>query len=200
MGFAASKIMVETANKCPVCWDTLQNPCVMESCQHQFCQACLDLWLEDHAVCPYCRTRSDSYLTPDSISVPITDPAANILPDLALLNLGEANTICGICYEAQDGDEEMIQCRVCWTMFHTSCLDEEVAIPVEGYLCSDCTDSDYCNFCFLHEDEDGNTEMVECRECRDKFHTSCAEKENPGDGQEDEDGYICNICERLTGH
>lgn len=42
---------------CPICFNQFQTSDMrMTPCSHQFCQTCLDEWLEDHNTCPICRT------------------------------------------------------------------------------------------------------------------------------------------------
>eukprot|EP00045_Choanoeca_perplexa_P017786 m.266910 g.266910 ORF g.266910 m.266910 type:complete len:368 (-) comp17631_c0_seq2:3394-4497(-) len=41
--------------ECPICLDATQVPIQLTKCQHVFCQACVERWLESNHSCPVCR-------------------------------------------------------------------------------------------------------------------------------------------------
>ncbi|CAG5124264.1 unnamed protein product [Candidula unifasciata] len=47
----------DSENECCVCMD--RKACIMLSCCHEFCEACIDSWTKDqqHSNCPLCRSR-----------------------------------------------------------------------------------------------------------------------------------------------
>ncbi|BFZ05010.1 hypothetical protein BsWGS_08049 [Bradybaena similaris] len=47
----------DTENECCVCMD--RKACIMLSCCHEFCEACIDSWTKDqqHSNCPLCRSQ-----------------------------------------------------------------------------------------------------------------------------------------------
>lgn len=40
---------------CPICHNDNINRWVKTSCNHDFCQECIERWLKDHKTCPICR-------------------------------------------------------------------------------------------------------------------------------------------------
>jgi len=35
--------------------DIIQSECMVTKCGHKYCGKCINQWLENNSVCPYCR-------------------------------------------------------------------------------------------------------------------------------------------------
>lgn len=42
--------------ECPICYETFKTGYATD-CEHVFCTSCLENWMRDNSVCPYCRAR-----------------------------------------------------------------------------------------------------------------------------------------------
>ena len=47
---------VEEPIVCPICLDEIEENSAITTCKHVFHEDCLNMWLEEHTDCPYCRT------------------------------------------------------------------------------------------------------------------------------------------------
>jgi len=59
--------------QCLICWDEVDNLHVT-SCNHHFCQACINKWLESHDNCPYCRSQLK-----ETVETTITEEVSSFL-------------------------------------------------------------------------------------------------------------------------
>ncbi|KAJ4901766.1 RING-H2 finger protein ATL16 [Raphanus sativus] len=68
-----------TSHECSVCLNEFQEEeklRVIPNCSHLFHIDCIDIWLQNNANCPLCRTRVSCYASfpPDPVSAPSTSP------------------------------------------------------------------------------------------------------------------------------
>ena len=56
--------MIETPKEetCPICLEEWKNRSIYQThrCRHEFCQPCLETWIQDHKTCPMCHQDLDS--------------------------------------------------------------------------------------------------------------------------------------------
>ncbi len=45
----------QETSECPICYDT--KPEITTTCNHSFCNECLNKWFETHSSCPLCRIK-----------------------------------------------------------------------------------------------------------------------------------------------
>jgi len=57
----------DTGDVCGICFDTIEERGVMDSCEHMFCYECIDRWLDRSCRCPHCK-RMVTTLTSDKSS------------------------------------------------------------------------------------------------------------------------------------
>ena len=43
--------------ECPICRDNIHGECMVTKCGHKYCANCINQWLENNNICPYCRTK-----------------------------------------------------------------------------------------------------------------------------------------------
>lgn len=49
----------EDTEKCPICLEELEDPCIVDECKHAFCRACIYDWAALTMSCPLCRGAVD---------------------------------------------------------------------------------------------------------------------------------------------
>ena len=57
-----------TDHLCPICLDVMEEPRKFSGCDHHFCKACIEKWMEDEDTCPVCRTHG-LIISPDMVVV-----------------------------------------------------------------------------------------------------------------------------------
>ena len=78
--------------KCSICTQPFQSP-VSLSCQHTFCQKCIDVWLEENQSCPTCREYPETDEDDDVIYTPINTHIVNNQLDRLLVRCNQCQQI-----------------------------------------------------------------------------------------------------------
>jgi len=58
MGFDVNSIVghVDEELICPICTDVLEEPVQSSGCEHAYCRACIDKWMQQKQICPVDRS------------------------------------------------------------------------------------------------------------------------------------------------
>ncbi len=79
--------MVEISS-CRICLLEFDNASIKKTttCQHEFCEACLNKWLETHNTCPICRSvlHNNVVIKPGRLNVSISRNGDLILTSLSV--------------------------------------------------------------------------------------------------------------------
>jgi hypothetical protein len=73
---------IKTNDMCVICYNDAENRSITKCCQNSFCFKCINIWLQNKALCPLCKTMltTDDLLVVDHNCINPTDPMEEDMP------------------------------------------------------------------------------------------------------------------------